>query len=264
MGGMMPKVDPVMWDIRAKLVDACGDCRGVGYVRGQYSEVVACTCMKVLQYLNALVNAGIPRRYWHLSLDHLSVKSAFVKVTREYIQHLDTALDRALGIMFSGSTGIGKTTLACEIAKEAVVQGYPVRYLTVRQYIDSVFGRDPISTSNLKLVIIDEIDKVAVGNNGSEAVLQMVEDFLRANVPNRSVIACSNLDMDEMAEKFGAATTSLLGRALKLIPMEGSDYSEQAQEEWDDLLKSEYDYRQPAIVSMAERMYERVHAEEEA
>ena len=116
--------------IRTDLVDGCSVCDGRGYI----ADEVPCQCMLIFQYIIHLTEARIPEDYWALSLDNLEqVDPEFTEFVGYYCGRIHRAAKKGLGILFLGSNGIGKTSMMCEIGKEAIVQGYKVRYLTAHQ-----------------------------------------------------------------------------------------------------------------------------------
>jgi DNA replication protein DnaC len=240
--------------IKAKIVTPCEKCGGEGYLgHDDDGFLLSCECIAVIGYIIRLMRAEIPLRYWNLKLEELGVEESVLAFTKKYAASLDVATAKALGILYTGATGIGKTSLACEVLKAGIIRQYPVRYMTVRDYLDQVFANTWDGAKDIKILVLDEIDKVAIGKNGTKAVLQMVEDCIRSNAPHRSVIACCNMDLTDLLDHFGPPTVSLIQRSMKTFRMEGIDYGGTVGATYDEELMVEYDYMHPNIVEAAVR-----------
>lgn len=251
-----------MLNLKSELVTPCEACGGLGWLAPTSPGVPnPCKCMVVFHYLNRLIESYIPRDYWWLSLDHLTdVDSVYRKFCRWFLRRLPKAMDNALGVMFLGPNGIGKTSMQCVIGKEAVVLGYEVRYLTAQQYIESRKSDDKSLSEYAEqgdLILLDELDKVYIANR-SNFVPKTVEDFFRRVMSQgSSLIVCTNHDEATLEDVFGQSSMSMLRRHLKFVNVEGGDYSEKLQSRWDDLMESNRDYFDSHIVEMAERLMSR-------
>jgi len=214
-----------------------------------------------------LVKSKIPIDYWCLTLDELEVDKEYRTFVHFYIERLDKALARAMGIIFFGANGIGKTSLMCEIGKEVIARGRKVQYFTVQQYIDGMKGDSPIirEYNDTDMVLLDEMDKVYI-KQGSSFVGKVLEDFLRRTISNgKAVVACTNYGMEAFSKTFGDSTVSMLKRHSKFLGVEGEDYSDTLHDSWEDSLKKDYDFYCSTIVEKAERLHNHVeNADREA
>lgn len=241
-------------EYKHRLVDSCDLCSGSGYVIDSTTgEDETCYCMSVFRYVKALTVAGIPIAYWHLRLQDLTdVAKEYRGFVENYLRHLKSAADHALGIFFLGANGIGKTALMCEIGKHAIVRGFSVKYFTAQQYINAcrVDAVEEFTTS--KMLLLDEVEKAYI-KEGSTYVPKMIEDFLRRVLAaGKIVVATSNESVSGLEEMFGVSTLSMIRRHLKLLSMEGEDRGDRMQEQWEETLEAKYDLFHRNIVRMAE------------
>lgn len=240
--------------LKEKIVSHHKPCEGKGYTD---SQMTPCECMKVFKYLKALYYSHIPADYWNLTLDELHVVPQYKKIVRDYIENIDNAIGKGLGIMFLGDRGIGKTSLVSEIGKHAVIRRYEVYYEIMQNIVDDRFTDAQAINSRLRnadLIIIDELDKVLMRENSN--IPKQIENLLRDLLPNgKSVLLCSNLNESEIEQRFNI--TSLVKRYINMIQMTGEDYSEQKQKGWLDKLKNKDDHLFTTnIRAMAEKFYQ--------
>lgn len=247
-------------EIRKYTVDACDLCVD-GYLSSEMpGELNPCKCMKVFLYLMELVKSKIPMDYWCLTLDELRVEERYKRLVQFYLERIEKAIAKAKGIIFFGANGIGKTSLMCEIGKEAIACRRKVQYFTVQQYIDGIKGDSPIiqEYSDTDMILLDEMDKVYI-KKGSSYVGKALEDFLRRSIPNgKAVIACTNYDIGTFSKTFGDSTVSMLKRHSKFLEIEGEDFSDELHDSWEDSLEENYDFYCSAIVEKAEQLHSRV------
>ena len=240
--------------IKEKIVRTHKKCNGRGYIFEK--ETVTCECMKILSYLIDLRKSNIPMNYWNLNLNDLKINSGYISQVNHYIQHLDNAIDQGVGLFFSCNTrGVGKTSLACEIGKAAIKKRYYVYYDLMQNIVSDKFTNSQEIIKKIKeseLVIIDELDKVAMKKESNLSI--QIENFLRDILPTgKTIIMCSNMDLKEIEEKM--EISSLIKRYIKIIEMEGKDYSEQKNSNLDNLLTTEFDYFSENMINSAKEHY---------
>ena len=259
---MRDNIKAAMLALKAEIVDLHAPCGGDGWLEPtEPGKLNPCQCMTVFHYLNALIEARIPRDYWWLGIDNLEVDEEYTSFCRWYNRQMENAVQHALGVLFLGANGIGKTSMQCAIGKEAIVQGYTVRYCTAQQYIEATkMGKDLSLLEDYEsgqFILLDEMDKVYIKAR-SNYVTKTLEDFLRRKTSQGAVfIICTNHDQKTLAEVFGQSTMSMLRRHLKILPVEGEDYSEKLQERWNSLMGTKTDYYADQIITMAKRLMDR-------
>lgn len=265
---MREDIKATMLALKAEIVDPHEPCGGLGWLEPtEPGRLNPCECMTVFHYLNALVEARIPRDYWWLGIDDLEIDEDYRTFCHWYNKQMDNAAQHALGVLFLGPNGIGKTSMQCAIGKEAIVQGYSVRYFTAQQYIEATKADGDPSLledyESAKFILLDEMDKVYIKAR-SNYVTKTLEDFLRRKTSQGTVfVICTNHDQKTLSEVFGQSTMSMLQRHLKMIGVEGEDYSEKLQNRWDSLMETKTDYYADQITTMAKRLMERELKEDE-
>lgn len=264
---MTSEIKNRLYQIRSEIVDTCTICGGVGYLEEDQGIVNPCKCMTVFLYVMELVEAGIAQAYWHLSLDTLKISSEYIDLTKMILKKIHRFRKHGLGVLFLGTNGIGKTSLMAEIGKEAIVQGYKVKYLSAQSYVDSTKVRDSAELMAELLqndfILLDELDKVYIKQN-SDYVPKTLEVFLREALVNAnvSVICATNLNEDTFTKTFGESTVSLMKRKMNFVSITGNDYSDILETQWFDLLQADYDFYHENIVTQAIRKQEIITEQE--
>lgn len=244
--------------LKQKLVDSHAECNGTGWIVSGKEET-PCNCMKVFLYVEKLVLAGIPREYWRLSLEDLSISQEDKEFVRFYIDHFYEDRTGGFGILFFGSNGVGKTSLMCEIGKEALVSGYSVSYFTAQSYLDMKRLNLPElqEIEDSDFLLVDEFDKVHIAK-GSLYSVKMIEEFLRkVSISNNCLILCSNSDLDGIQNLYGDSIFSVLQRHVKPYPIDGTDYSTTLNEDWHNRIVRyrTSSYLSEPFISMGEKLF---------
>lgn len=238
--------------LKEKIVHNHKKCKGVGYL----DFLQQCDCMKVFLYIKELYYSKIPMDYWNLSLEELEVENTYKKIVDDYVENLDNAISQGLGIMFCGDKGVGKTSLMCEIAKNAIMKRYNVYYEIVQNIVEDKFNEEQPIIQRVKqsdLIIMDEFDKVIMRNESN--IPRQIENLLREMLPNRKAILIgTNLDEEEIERKF--QITSLTKRYIKIVYITGKDFSEKKQKLWLERLKNtDIDFFSENILNAANEFY---------
>jgi DNA replication protein DnaC len=241
--------------LREEIVGKHKMCDGKGYVKGG-----ACTCSRVYSYIKDLTSAAIPRTYWAFKLSELVVDEAHKRFLKTYFDNFDNASMQALGFIFLGPNGVGKTAMMCEVGKEAIVRGMGVFYTTAQKFINLSYRDDRLRNlllgPDIQVILLDEVDKAYI-KEGSDFVPKTLEELLRSGISaGRIVVAASNEDEQGLETMFGSSTLSMIKRHLKIIPVTGDDFSEGRQDSWTKMLKDKVDWFHPNILEMAERRWE--------
>jgi DNA replication protein DnaC len=260
---------PELERIREATVYSCDRGCTKGYIeKTEDGFTQLCDCLSTYLLLKQYVLAGIPKTYWPLTLETLEVEEFYKDTVRQYASNLDQALANALGIMFMGSNGIGKTSMMIEIGKAAITEHFGVRYLTLSQYLIAALGKNEELLEDIDasdFILLDELDKAVVGKSDWPA--KTAEEFIRQTIAlGKGLIIASNLDDDALREQFGESLVSALQRNLLLMPVEGDDYSTRLQSDlqasWQEKLSGEVNYYATPIVERA-RARENVRIEVE-
>lgn len=255
-----------MLELQRELVDSCDVCGGAGYLTPENpGETNPCKCMTVHSYVCALMEARIPRDYWWLPLDSLEIEQTYKTFNKWFTDRLSVAVQNSMGILYMGTNGVGKTSLQCIIGKEAVVQGYSVRYYTAQQYLEATKAKNKELLADLEspqVILLDELDKVYISQS-SDYAKRTLEDYLRRMTSgDRVLVICTNGDPEYIAKMYGDSTISALTRHLKYVTVKGDDYSEKLQDRWNQVMNSTHEWYDDEIYEPAKRRMERIQQED--
>lgn len=133
------------------------------------------------------------------------------------------------GLLFYGSTGLGKTFLSNCIAKDLIERGKTVVYTRATRmfsvYEDYKFGREQDKSKidklyDADLLIIDDLGT----ENQSKMNLAFLDDLLNERAArNKKIIISTNLRMDELAKIYSRRFTSRLFEYCIINKFYGSD-----------------------------------------
>lgn len=249
--------DPVknrLTSLSKTIVDSCLKCKGHGYLINKAGEDELCQCMTVFRWIKALVIAGIGSDYWHLSVDDLKVDDWYKNFLKNYFKLFNNAVEKGKGVLFLGINGVGKTAMACEIGKFALVQGKSVFYTTNEAYIHATQKDDNEYLSQVQepdVLILDELEK-AYMKKGTNYVAKKTEELIRMSLQAGKILVIgTNATEEELREMFGDSTLSAMNRHLAQIAVSGTDYSDKLQKDWLQDLRNKYDFYHPNILSRA-------------
>lgn len=146
-----------------------------------------------------------------------------------------TNLEDLGGLFLYGSNGVGKTMLACIVAKEAYRHRYSTRRTTFVEYMtqytntwnargleekESVEDNLYNNYKAVEFLVLEEVGKEI----DSKASAPILEDLLRYREDNGLVtIICTNLSLKDLEDKYGASVFSLLKGNMTPIRIEGKD-----------------------------------------
>jgi len=239
--------------IKSEIVSIHKKCNGLGYLY-EKKIVTPCICTKILKYISNLVYSNIPSDYWQLEFDELKVETKGAVLN--FYTNIDNGINNGIGLLLhSQKKGIGKTSIACEIAKKAIIKRYGVYYQLMSVITDSIFKEKTEVLNKIQesdLIVIDEIDRLMIKENSP--LTKLVDNFLRGLLPKgKSVILCSNSSLDELDKIF--EISSLIKRYLIPVEIKGVDCSVEKNKNLIDKLKDKYNYTHKNILNKAEEYY---------
>lgn len=212
--------------IKKELQQNCSFCSGKGCKN----------CLSMFDAFTSFARSGIPIKYWKLKLEDLGNENPCIDEVNKFCEKLKLAYDSGQGIYLYGQNGTGKTLSACHVAKQAILQGYSVRFTFLGEIISSFINTMYDSSQREKLkqdilgvdfLIIDDIDKAYVAQD-SKYVNSVLDSLFRTRVQNcLPVIITSNKALGEILsssdEIFSKSLLSLFQESLLPILFIGAD-----------------------------------------
>lgn len=136
----------------------------------------------------------------------------------------------ATGLYMYGKTGLGKTHLSLAIANEVIDKGYDVYYGSIQSIMDKLegehFGRLPREDSikedilTCDLLIIDDLGAEFATQFTNAELYNILNSRLLSSLPT---IISTNLDLDEIAEKYSQRVASRIMGSMTAIYFCGRD-----------------------------------------
>jgi DNA replication protein DnaC len=133
-------------------------------------------------------------------------------ITRDQILALAdcTFIQRAENILITGSTGCGKSFLACAFGRQACTLGYKTLYLGMNRFteklslskLDGSYIKLLNHIEKMPLIIIDDFGLIPLENQARTALLQVLED----RYGKRSTIITSQLPVNKWYQYINEPT----------------------------------------------------------
>jgi DNA replication protein DnaC len=133
-------------------------------------------------------------------------------ITRDQIIALSDCsfIQRAENILITGSTGCGKSFLACSLGRQACTLGYKTLYLGMNRFteklslskLDGSYIKLLNHIEKMPLIIIDDFGLIPLENQARTALLQVLED----RYGKRSTIITSQLPVNKWYQYINEPT----------------------------------------------------------
>ena len=146
---------------------------------------------------------------------------------KDYAENFTT---NSRGLIMYGKTGLGKTHLSLAIANEVINRGYDVYYGSIQSIMDKLeaehFGRLPREDSikedilNCDLLIIDDLGTEFSTQFTNAEFYNIINSRMLSSLPT---IISTNLDMNEVAEKYSQRVASRIMGTMDAIYFCGKD-----------------------------------------
>ena len=142
-------------------------------------------------------------------------------------------LNDATNVVLIGPNGVGKSTIACNIAHQAVLQGHNVLFTTASQMLNELAAQDGDSAlkrrlahfARPQLLVIDEVGYLSYSNRHADLLF----DIVSRRYEEKSTLVTTNRPFSEWSEVFPNAScvVSLVDRLVhhsEIIAIEGESY----------------------------------------
>ena len=221
----------------------CPDCRDTGLIDGRKCHCFLQAQMKLLHAQSNLEDVLERENFKALSYEYyddteilpqLGITNAaymrrVVAGCREFVRDFDKKHDN---LLFTGSTGVGKTFLTNCIARELMDDFHSVIYLTASDLFD-VFSRNKFDYDNAEdmkdmyrfildcdLLIIDDLGTELNNSFTSSQLFYCINE--RMNM-SRSTIISPNLTLARLRDSYTDRVTSRIMSGYRIIPLYGGD-----------------------------------------
>ena len=221
----------------------CPDCRDTGLIDGRKCHCFLQAQMKLLHAQSNLEDVLERENFKALSYEYyddteilpqLGITNAaymrrVVAGCREVGRDFDKKHDN---LLFTGSTGVGKTFLTNCIARELMDDFHSVIYLTASDLFD-VFSRNKFDYDNAEdmkdmyrfildcdLLIIDDLGTELNNSFTSSQLFYCINE--RMNM-SRSTIISTNLTLARLRDSYTDRVTSRIMSGYRIIPLYGGD-----------------------------------------
>jgi DNA replication protein DnaC len=150
-------------------------------------------------------------------------------------------MNDASNIILIGSNGVGKSTIAQNVAYQAVMQGYTVLFTSAAHMLNDLAAQDGDNAlrrrlthySKAKLLIIDEVGYLSYSNRHADLLFEIIN----RRYEKHPTLITTNRPFSEWNEVFpnAACVVSLIDRLVhhsEVIAIEGESYRmKEAQEQ---------------------------------
>ncbi len=157
------------------------------------------------------------------------------KCDRSAVEELMTLefITEAANAILLGPNGVGKSTIARNIAYQAVLQGHTVRFVSASEMLNELAAQDGDNALRRRLklyaqpslLVIDELGYLAYGNRHADLLFEIIS----RRYESRSTLVTTNKPFAEWADLFPNATcvVSLVDRLVhkaEILTFEGESY----------------------------------------
>ena len=142
-------------------------------------------------------------------------------------------MTQAVNVVLRGNNGVGKSMLAKNVAHQALVQGYTVRFTSAGEMLGDLAAMDGDAALrrrlrhyvNPDLLVIDEIGYLSYSNRHADLLFELVN----RRYESKSTIVTTNKAFADWGEVFpnAACVVSLIDRLIhhsEVIGIEGESY----------------------------------------
>lgn len=183
--------------------------------------------------------SNIPEKFFKFEFEQLRTKIETIesnqdelKKIEKYIESIEKAAEKGIGLYISGSHGVGKTALAIVILKTAIRHYHPSFFSRSTEIIE--FARSGWKSedkkaywtyvvNNSNFFVIDDVGRLFSQVNEAERV-HIDEIFTKRDDANLCTIITANHNLEANRDLFGDALYSNFKERLIEVKLIGDDY----------------------------------------
>lgn len=142
-------------------------------------------------------------------------------------------LAEAANVILLGPNGVGKSTLACNVAHQALLQGHSVRFVSAGQLLNELAAQDGDQTlrrrlacyARPRLLVIDEVGYLSYSHRHADLLFELIS----RRYEQKSTLITTNRPFSEWNQVFpnAACVVSLIDRLVhhaEIFSIEGESY----------------------------------------
>lgn len=216
--------------LREKIVSDCPRCRGMDF---------RCACIDLFRLEFKKVKANIAPKYRAITLEDIThPQTADVRAKiKEYIDAMDSHLEKGTGVFLYGSTGLAKTGIASIILIEALKRRRTGYFTTLDQCVNLYAGgwKDEKIKEQYQDLILDS-DVLVLDEVGNETrtnvnlVGSCFNDVVRRRANNlQTTVLTSNLFFKKLKDVYGEEVYSILHECTIPFEFNGIDFRQGMQ-----------------------------------
>ena len=221
----------------------CPDCRDTGYKNDK-----KCHCFKRIEieilYDQSNIRDVLARENFDtLSMEYYDKDRVDEKTGMTVLEYMTMIIDECKefverfseekgSILFTGSTGCGKTFLSNCIARELIQRGFSVVYLTATDMFDvlseSRFGNRDEEEAKDRAAYILDCDLLIIDDLGTEfansfSISQLFVCLNERILRRKSTLISTNLDLDDLKNLYSERVFSRITSAYTVLRLTGDD-----------------------------------------
>ena len=243
----------------------CPTCAGTGWrevTKGGVVAVERCSCVEQGRKTSLLERAAIPSRFASAGFDNFRLPEAnanpvahrmfsgVMLAAREYAHGYPMIPEP--GLMFQGTSGVGKTHLAVAVLRELIARGFECIFFDYQTLLERIrAGYNPTAGASERAAYQAALDTeiLLLDDLGSHRVTEWVEDTVTAIINHRynnkkALIVTTNLPdealgdtkreaptsksnyrvRDMLSERIGSRAHSRLFEMCKVVRIDARDY----------------------------------------
>ncbi len=217
----------------------CPKCGGSGYIGSAMCTCLAELCAQEQKKALTLLAAG-EERFDRFRLDlypdrvdpntGVHIRSLMEKTANTCRRYAENFSESSENLLFSGSTGLGKTFLSACIARRVAERGYSVIYESAAHLFSKLerarFGGDEADRHEAQmftecdLLIMDDLGTEMPGQFVNAALYTLINDRLLQKAP---MIISTNLTNSELEHRYTPQIVSRLRGSFRRVPFVGDD-----------------------------------------